>query len=305
MSATDLPPTGAAHPSVQAPHTDDGVRPRKVPRVVILGGGTVGVYTARRLRKRLGKREAAIVVVDPRPYMTYAPFLPEAAAGSIDPRYVVAPHHTALKGIDTLHGKVTGIRHADRKVQITPTQGEPYDIAYDHLVLGLGSIARTLPIPGLAEFGIGFKNIEEAIAIRNHVLGRIDTASSTWDAELRRKMLTFVFVGAGYAGAQDRLFLMDILRHTGKAQLSSFVGRPGIYLEDLFVKPEHRGTGLGRALLKRLAEIAVERECGRLEWAVLDWNEPAIGFYKKLGARPNDEWTVFRLAGEALQELAR
>ena len=86
---------------------------------------------------------------------------------------------------------------------------------------------------------------------------------------------------------------------------STFVGRPGIYLEDLFVTPEHRGTGLGRALLKRLAEIAVERECGRLEWAVLDWNEPAIGFYKKLGARPNDEWTVFRLAGEALQELAR
>ncbi|HEY8717639.1 NAD(P)/FAD-dependent oxidoreductase [Pengzhenrongella sp.] len=212
MSATDLPPTGAAHPSVQAPRTDDGVRPRKVPRVVILGGGTVGVYTARRLRKRLGKREAAIVVVDPRPYMTYAPFLPEAAAGSIDPRYVVAPHHTALKGIDTLHGKVTGIRHADRKVQITPTQGEPYDIAYDHLVLGLGSIARTLPIPGLAEFGIGFKNIEEAIAIRNHVLGRIDTASSTWDAELRRKMLTFVFVGGGFAGIEALAEVEDMAR---------------------------------------------------------------------------------------------
>ncbi|HEY8760717.1 MAG TPA: GNAT family N-acetyltransferase [Candidatus Dormibacteraeota bacterium] len=87
--------------------------------------------------------------------------------------------------------------------------------------------------------------------------------------------------------------------------ISTFVGRPGIYLEDLFVKPEHRGTGLGKALLKRLAEIAVERDCGRMEWAVLDWNEPAIGFYKKLGARPNDEWTVFRLAGEALHDLAR
>jgi GNAT superfamily N-acetyltransferase len=85
---------------------------------------------------------------------------------------------------------------------------------------------------------------------------------------------------------------------------STFVGRPGIYLEDLFVKPEHRGTGIGRALLKRLAEIAVERDCGRLEWAVLDWNEPAIGFYKKLGARPNDDWTVFRLAGESLRQLA-
>jgi GNAT superfamily N-acetyltransferase len=85
---------------------------------------------------------------------------------------------------------------------------------------------------------------------------------------------------------------------------STFLGRPGIYLEDLFVKPEHRGSGLGKALLKRLAEIAVERDCGRVEWAVLDWNEPSIGFYKKLGARPNDEWTVYRLTGEALQNLA-
>jgi GNAT superfamily N-acetyltransferase len=85
---------------------------------------------------------------------------------------------------------------------------------------------------------------------------------------------------------------------------STFLGRPGIYLEDLFVKPEHRGKGYGRALLKRLAEIAVERDCGRLEWAVLDWNEPAIGFYKKLGARPNDDWTVFRLADESLNQLA-
>ena len=85
---------------------------------------------------------------------------------------------------------------------------------------------------------------------------------------------------------------------------STFVGRPGIYLEDLFVKPEYRGKGFGKALLKRLAEIAVERKCGRMEWAVLDWNEPAIGFYKSLGARPNDEWTVFRLAGDSLRNLA-
>ncbi len=84
---------------------------------------------------------------------------------------------------------------------------------------------------------------------------------------------------------------------------STFLGRPGIYLEDLFVRPEHRGKGHGKALLKRLAEIAVERGCGRLEWAVLDWNEPAIGFYKKLGAQPNDEWTVYRLTGEPLRNL--
>jgi GNAT superfamily N-acetyltransferase len=85
---------------------------------------------------------------------------------------------------------------------------------------------------------------------------------------------------------------------------STFVGRPGIYLEDLFVRPEHRGKGYGKALLKRLAEIAVERDCGRLEWAVLDWNEPALGFYRSIGARPNEEWTVYRLAGDSLRGLA-
>ena len=85
---------------------------------------------------------------------------------------------------------------------------------------------------------------------------------------------------------------------------STFLGKPGIYLEDLFVKPEHRGSGLGRRLLARLAELAVERGCGRLEWSVLNWNEPAIGFYRRLGAEPNSEWTVYRLSGDPLQRLA-
>ena len=85
---------------------------------------------------------------------------------------------------------------------------------------------------------------------------------------------------------------------------STFLGRPGIYLEDLFVLPEQRGKGIGKELLKRLAQIAVERDCGRLEWAVLDWNSDAIGFYERLGARPNSEWTVYRLAGNDLEQLA-
>jgi GNAT superfamily N-acetyltransferase len=86
---------------------------------------------------------------------------------------------------------------------------------------------------------------------------------------------------------------------------STFLALPGIYLEDLFVIPERRGHGVGRALLERLAEIALERGCGRLEWAVLNWNSEAIGFYERLGARPNSEWTVYRLAGEPLRTLAR
>jgi GNAT superfamily N-acetyltransferase len=86
---------------------------------------------------------------------------------------------------------------------------------------------------------------------------------------------------------------------------STFLARPGVYLEDLFVVPEHRGGGVGRALLARLAQIAVERGCGRLEWAVLDWNRDAIGFYERLGAHPNSDWTVYRLTGEPLHSLAR
>jgi len=86
---------------------------------------------------------------------------------------------------------------------------------------------------------------------------------------------------------------------------STFLGRPGIYLEDLFVRPEFRGKGYGKALLARLAELAIERNCGRVEWAVLDWNTPSIEFYKSIGAVPMDDWRIFRLRGEALEKLAK
>ena len=86
---------------------------------------------------------------------------------------------------------------------------------------------------------------------------------------------------------------------------STFLGRPGIYLEDLFVRPEHRGRGTGRALLAHLAALAVERGCGRIEWAVLDWNRDAIRFYERLGARPNSDWTVYRMTGDAIITLAQ
>jgi ribosomal protein S18 acetylase RimI-like enzyme len=84
---------------------------------------------------------------------------------------------------------------------------------------------------------------------------------------------------------------------------STFLARPGLYLEDLFVKPQFRGRGFGKQLLRKLAQLAAERDCGRLEWSVLDWNEPAIGFYRAIGARPLDDWTVFRLNGEPLRAL--
>ena len=102
----------------------------------------------------------------------------------------------------------------------------------------------------------------------------------------------------GYSG--DRPVAFAVFFHN----FSTFLGRSGLYLEDLFVIPEMRGKGFGRALLVELAKIARERECGRFEWAVLDWNEPAIEFYKAIGAVPMDDWTIFRVTGEALKRLA-
>jgi NADH dehydrogenase len=207
MPQNDLTSVSHAQTAAASP------RPRKVPRILVLGGGSVGLYVARRLRRKLKKQEAAIVVVDPRPYMTYAPFLPEAGAGSIDARDVVAPHRRALKGIDVLQGKVTAIEHGRKHVTITPEEGEPYEVSYDELVVGLGSVSRTLPIPGLAETAIGFKNVEEAIAVRNHVINRLDVASSTWDADLRTRMLTFTFVGGGFAGIEALAEIEDMARY--------------------------------------------------------------------------------------------
>ena len=104
------------------------------------------------------------------------------------------------------------------------------------------------------------------------------------------------------------IFVMDGEKEVGFAlffhNFSTFLGRAGIYLEDLYVRPSYRGKGYGKALLRKLAQIAVVRGCGRLEWACLDWNRPSIDFYKSLGAVPMDEWTVYRVTGDTLRELA-
>ncbi len=198
--------------AVPAPAPRAGSPSRPVPRIVILGGGYGGLSTALRLRRRLGRRDASIVVVDPRSYMTYQPFLPEAAAGSLEPRHVVVSHRQVLRAVDVRSGRVTQVRHAERTVRIAPEAGPEYEIGYDHLVVALGSVSRTLPIPGLAEEGIGFKHVEEAIALRNHALARLDAAASTSDADQRRRLLTFVFVGGGFAGVEALAEVEDMAR---------------------------------------------------------------------------------------------
>ena len=203
------------------PDVAAGTGSRRPPRVVIAGGGYVGFCVARALRAQLNLDQVEIAIIDSRAYMTYQPFLPEVAAGSIQPRHVVAPHRRNLDGVTIITGAVTAIDHAGRTVTVRPPtpqstheRVEPYTLTYDHLVIALGAEARTLPIPGLAEQAMGFKQVEEATALRNRVLTRIEDAASTWDTERRRRLLTFVFVGGGFAGVEAIAELEDMARAT-------------------------------------------------------------------------------------------
>ncbi|MDG4860146.1 NAD(P)/FAD-dependent oxidoreductase [Streptomyces sp. T-3] len=194
-------------------------------RILVVGGGYVGLYTALRLQKKLKQElkrgEAEIVVVTPEPYMTYQPFLPEAAAGSISPRHVVVPLRRVLDDCKIVIGEAQSIDHAKRTATLTTlaTAEEgtgAIELTYDELVLAPGSISRTLPVPGLADYGIGFKTVEEAIGLRNHVIEQMDIASSTRDPEVRQAALTFVFVGGGYAGVEALAELEDMARYASR-----------------------------------------------------------------------------------------
>jgi NADH dehydrogenase len=186
-----------------------------VPRILIVGGGYVGMYTALRLQRKL-RRRAEITVVDPQSFMTYQPFLPEASAGSIEPRHVVVPLRRVLKHCTVLTGAITEIRHAEREATFQPVEGEPRTLSYDQLVVAPGSVSRTLPIPGLREHGIGFKTVGEAIYLRNHVIARLDAVSTNPEPALRERALTFVFIGGGYAGIEAFAELEDMARSSLK-----------------------------------------------------------------------------------------
>ncbi|MER5635954.1 NAD(P)/FAD-dependent oxidoreductase [Kitasatospora sp. NPDC002227] len=186
------------------------------PRILIVGGGYVGLYAAMRILKKMRYGEATVTVVDPRSYMTYLPFLPEAAGGNVAPRNLVAPLRSALKKAEVLTGSVTGVDHARKVATIAPSAGDPYELPFDYLVVATGSVSRTFPIPGLAEHGIGMKSVEEAISLRNHVMAQLDKAESTADPEVRRKALTFVVVGGGFAGIETVAEIEDMARDAAK-----------------------------------------------------------------------------------------
>ncbi len=186
------------------------------PRILIVGGGYVGLYAAMRILKKMRYGEATVTVVDPRSYMTYLPFLPEAAGGNVAPRNLVAPLRSALKKAEVLTGHVTGVDHARKVATIAPLAGDSYELPFDYLVVATGSVSRTFPIPGLAEHGIGMKTVEEAISLRNHVMQQLDKAESTADENVRRKALTFVVIGGGFAGVETIGEIEDMARDAAK-----------------------------------------------------------------------------------------
>ncbi|OEJ42454.1 NADH dehydrogenase [Streptomyces agglomeratus] len=179
------------------------------------------MYTALHLQRKLRSGEAEVIVVTPDPYMTYQPFLPEAAAGSISPRHVVVPLRRVLDKCKIVIGEAKSIDHAKRTATVTTLATEEegtggIEITYDELVLAPGSVSRTLPIPGLADYAIGFKTVEEAIGLRNHVIEQMDIASATRDPAVRDAALTFVFVGGGYAGVEALGELEDMARYAAR-----------------------------------------------------------------------------------------
>ncbi|MCU1527901.1 MAG: dehydrogenase [Frondihabitans sp.] len=188
-----------------------------MPKILIVGGGYAGFYTAWKLEKWLRNGEAEVTVVDPLPYMTYQPFLPEVAAGSIEPRHAVVSLRRHLKRTNVVTAKVSKVDHATKTATITPDVGDEWTLEYDQIVVTAGAVSRTFPIPGVADEAIGLKTIEEAEAIRDKLLTNFQKAANLPAGPLRDRLLTVVVVGGGFAGieifAELRSFATDLLKN--------------------------------------------------------------------------------------------
>ncbi len=194
-------------------------------KILIVGGGYAGYYTALNLEKRLRRGEAEVTLVDPLPYMTYQPFLPEVAAGSIEPRHAVVSHLRHLKKTHVVTAKVTDIDHAAKTVTIMTESGYSWKQSYDIIVVTAGAVSRTFPIPGVADEAIGLKTIEEAMAIRDRILTNFNKAASLPRGPYRDRLLTFVVIGGGYAGIE----VYAEMRSLASALVSHY---PSITFED-------------------------------------------------------------------------
>ena len=188
-----------------------------VPKILIIGGGYAGFYTAFKLERILKDGEAEVTIVDPLPYLTYQPFLPEVVAGSIEARHAVTSLRRHLKKTRVISGKALDVDHSKKIATIGIKGSEPFELAYDQIVMTAGAVSRTFPIPGVAEHAIGLKTIEEAIEIRNRIMTNLDKATNLPAGPARERLLTFVVVGGGFAGietfAEMRSLVSYLLRY--------------------------------------------------------------------------------------------
>lgn len=241
-------------------------------RVVIIGGGFGGVQTAKHLEKLVGDG-AEIVLVNQDNYMLYTPLLPEAAAGVLQPRHIGVPLRKVLKRSRLLVGETTHVDLDARTVSVQPPEGPERTVGWDRLVLAPGSISRKFPIPGLAEYAYGFKNLAEAVHVRNHVIRQLELADASDDPSERRCRCTFVVVGAGYAGTE----LVAELQYMVRRALRNY---PRLHPSDLrwlladvapAVLPE-LGPALGKRALGILRKRGVEvRLNTTVEEVAEDW----------------------------------
>jgi NADH:quinone reductase (non-electrogenic) len=242
-------------------------------RVLILGGGFGGMYTARRLERRLPAGEAEIYLVNPENYMLYTPLLPEAAAGTIEPRHVVVPLRQALRRTRVRVGNVTAVDLDHHTCTYVTAGGSERTLNWDRLVVALGSVSRMFPVPGLAEHAVGFKTLAEAIHLRNHVLEQLELADAIEDPEERKARLGFVVVGAGYAGTELVAELQALVRRALRLYPGLRQSDTRWVLADMAPKvlPELGGR-LSEGALEVLRERGIEIRLGTsLEQVGPDW----------------------------------
>lgn len=177
-------------------------------RVVVVGGGYAGLTAARRLLRR----GCEVTVVNPNGYLTYQPLLPETAAGTVQAAHVVVPLRSAAPEATVLTGSLVDLDTESRVATWSAPDGSTQRLEYDELVLSLGSVTRTIPVPGLADHAVGFRTVEEALHLGSRVLSRLELAASSTDPSARERALTFVFVGGGYAGVEALAELEDMVR---------------------------------------------------------------------------------------------